>query len=395
MAHKIIVFEVHDNKSPQAELPTERIKHLLEGMLRVRFPGNGRKQNVKVYLGRFNFACPYCGDSATDDKKKRGNLYPDGMAFKCYNCGKYGSALNMLREYGVDVPEDEANIMRIISASVSHDRAQTRAERSAQSIHLYTETDYSKVMVPRDALMRKLRLWEIKPDSPQGKYLLKRRQVLDQKFAWDNYSRRLFIFNLDISGDFVFGAQTRQFDAKDGDNKYLTYKIGKIRRDWMGEELNEEQTQELTALGDLSITFGVLKCDFSRMVTIFEGPMDHFMLENSAATCSINNEWPFDIGYRRFMQDNDATGSSFAFRKLVEGESVFLWRRFMRHHGLRGKKLKDLNDVRILEYVNNTKYDIEPFFSLDRRDLLDITSNDDTFGQAAKPKQEKWKNKNT
>ena len=67
----------------------------------------------------------------------------------------------------------------------------------------------------------------------------------------------------------------------------------------------------------------------------------------------------------------------------------------MRHHGLRGKKLKDLNDVRILEYVNNTKYDIEPFFSSDRRDLLDITSNDDTFGQAAKPKQEKWKNKNT
>ena len=304
----------------------------------------------------------------------------------------------MLHEHGVDVAESDANVMRVISASAYADRSQSRAERAALSAHLYTGTDFSKVMVRRDELMRKLGLWEIKQTSPQGIYLKKRQQVLDQKFAWDNYGRRLFIFNLDTTGDFVLGAQTRSFDTKSTGSKYLTYKIGKIRRDWMGHEPTDEEAEEWGLLGDLSVTFGLLSCDFGRMVTIFEGPMDSFLLENSAATCSINNEWPFDMGQRRFMQDNDEAGSAFAFRKLVAGETVFLWKSFMRHHGLQGKKLKDLNDIRVLECIENKRYDIEPFFSAERHDLMYVASNSDTFGQDAKPKIENkkpWKEKNT
>ena len=36
---------------------------------------------------KLNFACPYCGDSAHDSKKKRGNLYPERGFYKCYNDG--------------------------------------------------------------------------------------------------------------------------------------------------------------------------------------------------------------------------------------------------------------------------------------------------------------------
>lgn len=40
--------------------------------------------------GRFNFRCPYCGDSQKDKNKKRAWFYPrdEKLLFHCFNCGK-------------------------------------------------------------------------------------------------------------------------------------------------------------------------------------------------------------------------------------------------------------------------------------------------------------------
>jgi hypothetical protein len=229
-------------------------------------------------------------------------------------------------------------------------------------------------------------------------YLAKRRQTLDEKFAWDNRGRRLFIFNTDLGGQYVFGAQTREFSDKPGRSgaKYLTYGIRKIRVDWMKETPTEEQDALWTDINHLSTVFGILRVDFGRTVTIFEGPMDSFLMDNACATCSTNNEWPFDVGQRRYMQDNDEAGAKLAFRKIVEGESVFLWRRFIRENALRSGKFKDLNDLRIEEFVKDRRFDLERYFSADRRDMADIVGNDDTFGMVSKQTTEtKWKRRNT
>ena len=55
------------------------------------------KRRVYTYPDRFNFACPYCGDSTTSSLKKRGNLYLKDMGFHCFNCGKHTNYIKLLR----------------------------------------------------------------------------------------------------------------------------------------------------------------------------------------------------------------------------------------------------------------------------------------------------------
>ena len=46
----------------------------------------GPRRQLKVNRDRLNFACPYCGDSS-DQYKKRGNVYFKSLQFHCYNGG--------------------------------------------------------------------------------------------------------------------------------------------------------------------------------------------------------------------------------------------------------------------------------------------------------------------
>ncbi len=61
--------------------------------------------------------------------------------------------------------------------------------------------------------------------------IMKQLKTVDNKFAWDNYRKSLFGFNLDKTGEFVFGLQTRQMD--DPNAKYKTYTIEKIHEWFM------------------------------------------------------------------------------------------------------------------------------------------------------------------
>ena len=54
-------------------------------------------------------------------------------------------------------------------------------------------------------------------------------------------------------------------------------------------------------------------------------------------------------------------------------------------------KIKDLNDLRILEFVTDKKYNLLNYFSSEKHDLIDIVGNDDTFGQVQKKYNKHWK----
>lgn len=378
------------NSTPTEQISVDKIKKFTELVLSKRFPGNTSRQRVKNYPERLNFACPYCGDSTKDNNKKRGNLYVQSMWFRCYNCDKRVDALNFFKDNDVDISDADALIIKVQLMDAEQNRHINKAERADLSIALLGNSDFSKILVTRDEIIEALHLWEIKPNSPQGIYLQKRRQTLDEKFAWDNKGRRLFIFNTDLSGQYVFGVQTRDFTEK-STNKYLTYGIKRIRTDWLKQTLTEEELIKLEEINHLSTIFGILKVDFNRTVTIFEGPMDSFLMDNACATCSTNTEWPFDVGQRQYFQDNDEAGAKLAFKRLVLGDAVFLWRKFIKDNCLRSNKIKDLNDLRILEFVTDKKYNLLNYFSSEKHDLIDIVGNDDTFGQVQKKYNKHWK----
>jgi len=80
-----------------------KVENLLQSIL-VSTHGIGPKSRIKKMHNRLNFACPYCGDSSTDNLKKRGNLFWDSLHYHCYNygCSTHKSVHEFIKDFAPD-----------------------------------------------------------------------------------------------------------------------------------------------------------------------------------------------------------------------------------------------------------------------------------------------------
>ena len=346
-------------------------------ILQKRFPGDLERQHIVSRLNgrRLNFCCPYCGDSHESARKKRGNFYSEWLYFKCYNggCEEYVDLLKMIEDFKVDsmLSDNEKTDVKLrIKASRETARKQ-QILRNELSYEALTNTDFTKILVPRQALMKKLGLMEIHQKSPMGVYLTKRCQLADERFAWDPKKKRLFIFNLDPKSEWVFALQTRQFNGYTK-AKYLTYNLSGIWSKMMFNE-DEEFLEKAREIDHISTIFNVLRINFNYNITLFEGPLDSFLYPNSVGLCSINNDFPFDVENYRYLQDNDNAGRSKAMEIINGGNQVFLWRSFIQDFELHGKKLKDYNDLIIYQRANGVDFgNLDKYFSTHKYDAINI-----------------------
>lgn len=353
------------------EFTADRMAELTHEVLKKAFAGEPQKQEVLPRGARLSVSCPYCGDS-TDHRKKRGNVYIKWGVFKCYNggCEKYTTVLRMLGDFGVEniLKEGEATALRlIVQDGMKADRVASRIRSYEMNVDAMTGTDFSKVLIRRSDIMRAAKLWEIWPTSPAGRWLEMRGQTLDTRFAWDNWKKRIFIFNLDKTGEWVFSMQTTLLDrtkATPGP-KYKTYRCSEIWNAW----LRTTAPEEVHTVDHLSQFFGVLKVNFAAPVTIFEGPMDHFLYPNSVATCGTNFSWPFELDHDRYLQDNDDAGRALAKKVLEGGGRCFMWQRFLEAHGMTNI-IKDWNDVVKWEMKHCKPTSPENFFTDSQLDMI-------------------------
>jgi hypothetical protein len=114
--------------------------------------------------------------------------------------------------------------------------------------------------------------------------------------------------------------------------------------------------------------------DFTKPVTVFEGPIDAKFINNSLALCTVgrNVEQFQDIPTIRYMFDNDKSGKKAMYDLLKSGKEVFLWDKFMKAFNLTEFNVKDLNDLILVCYNNKLdayKY-INSYFSSSSLDLL-------------------------
>ena len=353
----------------KGDIPVARIVDLIGQAVRGRFRNEPAKQNALNRHDRAVVACPYCGDSMKDPRKKRGNIYYSTYHFKCYNagCERYTDLISFLEDFGVMFSEEERGIMQQVIGSAKEKSAEMRHNRNELAFDALFDEELKDALVKRDELMSHMGLREVESWSPVGNYLTKRLQKLDKRFAWDWKYKRLFIFNTNQAGDLVLGLQTRKFESTDSGSKYLTYKLSDIYQKFM----KRETTAVVDKYDHISLLFGVLQLDYASMVTIFEGPLDSFLFPNSAATASINNPWPFEMENKRYFQDNDLAGRTKAIELMKSGESVFMWKKFMEDKGLVGKKIKDLNDLRVYEVVHGVSFgDLTGYFSSHKLDCV-------------------------
>lgn len=351
-----------DNRISKDALVAEMLAKL-DTILKKEFPNNPQRQRVKIHKDRLSFAAPCCGDSATDNSKKRGNIILEGRfknMYKCHNCGTCMSVNNFFRKYGQSLSFDAISYITDNSATFS-DNSKVFGES------LYNVELAEQYAIDREWFKQAFGLQECNTGGKAYAYLMKRRQHLFNKFLYNPNHELLFVLNLTPNGK-ILGMQIRHLSEKYQGPKYKTYSLSKIYETF----LRQQVTNIPDEIDTISMIFNLLCVDYSRDVTVTEGPMDSFMIPNAIALCGAGKHiiFPFKC---RYLFDSDREGRKHAIEYMEAGNEVFLWERYKRDNGLPDRKKWDINDVFIWAAKNNVKLKgLDNYFSDDTLDVIDV-----------------------
>ena len=319
-----------------------------ETVLRNSF--QGPKTELRIYRDRINFACPYCGDSH-DAHKKRANIYWKNLLFHCYNggCQKHTNIVQFLRDFDQSISNKDDLIIfldKIRESQIS----QVKREYLQSSVF----TNLIKYGISLSNIKTKLNLASVSENSRMERYLKARFMHKNlHRFLFDPIEEQLYIFNFAPDEHTVIGWQIRNF--RKNREKYISYNIEKINRMILNRSIDISD-EDIMKMNTISLYFGIMKADFEKPVTIFEGPIDSMLMSNSIAITGADKptEMFDEIPTIRYLFDNDIVGLRTMERKLKKKRTVFMWNRFLKDNGIR-EKIKDFNEL--VEYCWKNKND--------------------------------------
>jgi len=324
--------------------------------------------------GRITLACPYCGDS-DDEKKKRGNLFWDSLFYHCYNDGcKVHRTLHQLIEENSpgSLKRDDKNSI------IDYIKSRPVTFTKAKNLEFELFKKVVELSIPIEDFYRATGAKPIYKNGP-GWGVLKDRLLINRADEFAYKPGRLFIMNMTPDKKRVIGYQIRLLSRKTG-NKYLTFSLAKMRGELNLSTLDLcESPEELDRLNKLSTIFHILQVDFSKPVTAFEGPIDAKFMKNSLGLASLNRDLSAfkNMPTVRYLFDNDADGKGGLkeMRDLIrKNHTVFLWNKFLKDNIIQNYNIKDLNDVVKVCFKNKlTAFKrIEEYFSKNPLDIVKI-----------------------
>ena len=136
----------------------------------------------------------------------------------------------------------------------------------------------------------------------------------------------------------------------------------------------ESSVPSVDILDKLSYTFNIFNVDFTRPITVFEGPLDSFLFPNSIALASLHTRVPFESESFRYLLDNDRPGQEKTLEFLKEGKTVFLWKNFLRENDIRINRSKiDWTDVMVYCHMNEKRLsNVYKYFTDNKYDVVYI-----------------------
>lgn len=351
----------------------DKVRAIIDSISKIlssNFGDSSQKSTIKTGGQRINFACPYCGDSTRDPRKKRGNIFLNTLSFHCYNCGEHRTLSGFLTDYGVRIDQWDT-IGKLALDSLALRNTTFKFVNSERILDAVFNDDVSSLMFEREFVKRKLGLVEIEY-SRIYTYLEKRMQTDFRRFLWNPKSLKLYILNSNLKNDKIIGWQVRNFDKGHSGAKYLTYKWSKIC-EILDFPYNPDEV-DVDAIDKLSYTFNLFNIDFSKIMTVFEGPLDSLLFPNSIGLSSLHNSLPFEYENLRYLLDYDDAGQKKSMELLSNGKSVFLWKKFLKEHdiNIRSKKL-DWSDIMVHCRIEQKRIgSISSYFSNDKYDIIHI-----------------------
>lgn len=334
------------------ELQKNQIISKVELVLRDNF--SGPKSEVKLHRDRLNFSCPYCGDS-TNIHKKRANIYWKNLIYHCYNdgCSKHTNLVNFLKDYDRSI----SNIQDL-TFLLDYIRTNQVVKVTKEYLEVNVFQELKEYSIPLSVIKKKLNLVDYTESMKLEKYLKARfmHNRLDH-FMYSKKMDQLYIFNLTPDKKSTVGWQIRNFNP--AMTKYVSFNIEKINHLILDKKIDLSEEQ-IIKMNTLSLFFGIFYTDFSKTTTIFEGPIDSFLISNSIAITGTDKPTDMfdEIRTIRYLFDNDVAGRRTMEEKLKRRKKVFMWNKLVRDFKIQPrlanmKTIKDLNDL--VEYCWKTK----------------------------------------
>ena len=333
------------------------IHQFIKDVLKKRFPEDRFKQEVYESGDKINFACPYCGDSKSDSRKKRGNLYPDRGFYKCYNdgCGVKSDIPKFISKfalkYSLGVPEVKAEVTW---------SPQTSKKKRGSLIELLINKNASDHLLKIEEVARRFSLTpcsEIDPDTELGIFIKNRSLDTLPAFQrcsyFDSREDKVYLFNLDQRTGKILGFAIRRIGEDIFGPKYLIKNYSELKKNGLVRNVDDDIITDIDSINNY---FNVLNVDFSKPILVTEGQIDAMFLNNSIATTGISKsklllENLLSKSNTLILFDSDFAGKTQSIELIKKGYRVFLWNKVMAD--LRIKYNKDYRSVRLIKDVNN------------------------------------------
>ena len=368
----------------------DNIEEKIQRILDSKFSKDSfHKRQIDHYSDRINFACPFCGDSLRDPRKKRFNIYLNSLSCHCFNCNHHSGINSFLKQFDEELSlEDKLQVHEIQQSSKKFERKMS-SNHSSFSFQLL-----DKLAVPKSILFDMLKLSTPYKSKECSDYLNSRKINIKQwkYFAYNEKTKELYILNIN-SNDRIIGMQIRQLDPNSKKSRYLTRSLTKIYSDYFKKDISqiierllksmdngekyimeEDGIENIQAnLDRLSGLFNIMNVDMSSPLTIVEGPIDSLCITNAIALQGATklNDYFDDIQMVRYLFDNDKVGKEHALNKLKANKKVFLWGMYIKKMNIKNKvKVKDINDMVKLNIFDSMVY--ESCFSNDEFDIMYI-----------------------
>ena len=348
------------------------IQTFVQDLLKKRFPDNRLKQMVYDSGDKLNFACPYCGDSAHDSKKKRGNLYPERGFYKCYNdgCGvkadlpKFISKFSL--KYSLGVPDLKSSEVKWV--------AETSKKKRGSLIELLINRNATEHLLRIDYIVDRFSLIpcdEADPTTNVGNFIKSRGLNNLPEFNECSYFHlnddKVYLFNLDQRSGKVLGFAIRRIENEFGP-KYLIKNYSELKKSGLIKNIDDDL---LSDIDNVNNYFNVLNVDFSKPIMVTEGQIDAMFLTNSIATTGISKsklllENLLSKSNTLILFDSDSAGKTQSIDLIKKGYRVFLWNKVFtdlrKTYGGDYQKIKSIKDVNDL-FLFIRQYD--PLFSFE------------------------------
>jgi hypothetical protein len=333
------------------------IHQFIKDVLKKRFPDDRFKQEVYESGDKINFACPYCGDSKSDSRKKRGNIYPDRGFYKCYNdgCGVKSDIAKFISrfalKYSLGLPDVKAQVKWT---------PQTSKKKRGSLIELLINKNASEHLLKIEEVVHRFSLTpcsEIDPDTELGIFIKNR--ALDnlpafQKCSYfDSKEDKIYLFNLDYRTNKILGFAIRRIGEEIIGPKYLIKNYSELKKNGLIRNVEDDIITDIDAINNY---FNVLNVDFSKPILVTEGQIDAMFLNNSIATTGISKsklllENLLSKSNTLILFDSDSAGKTQSIDLIKKGYRVFLWNKVMAD--LRKKYNEDYRSVRLIKDVND------------------------------------------